>query len=212
MAAIFFVRQNGNEAGPMTADDLIVKAASGEIRPDAMVRKGPIGNWVVANSISSLVFPVTHSAMPPVMPANSTSVPSSNSASPLADSGEPKLIPCKDCGVMVSREALACPQCGGPFRATFVRIEPYAQPSQKHHEPYRRLEQLSAGFWFLAYVQLIIGIVVAVGGGNLLIAVTSITSSFGLFIVLLAVSELITLATDVAGHAREIRDLLVRRP
>jgi hypothetical protein len=40
----------------------------------------------------------------------------SNQGSQTADSRNPKLRPCPDCGRYVSKRALSCPHCGGPVK------------------------------------------------------------------------------------------------
>jgi len=222
MASNFYVKQNGVESGPLTSDQLHASIASGRIRPDSMIRKGEDGVWASASRVSGLKFPSTSPTVPPAIPL---SAPVDNQPE------DPKLIPCKDCGATVSREAIACPKCGGPFRATFIRIEPYSNPTANGadaEDSYRRLRQLSSGLEVLAWIQLVCGLLSA---ATVFISIAGLhgassteelmrvisagmiaTYSVGMFAAMMAASQFITLAITLAGHAREIRDLLVRRP
>jgi len=85
-------------------------------------------------SWSKLEPPPTHVWM-------SDAVPPTQASAPLASS---KLFPCPDCGHRCSTSAVACPQCGRPFRdkATQQQQQPTAPPSNAaqpqihYHYPY----------------------------------------------------------------------------
>jgi len=83
-------------------------------------------------SWSKLEPPPTHVWMSDVVPPTQASAPLANS----------KLFSCPDCGHRCSTSAVACPQCGRPFRDKTTQQQPSApptnaaQPQIHYHYPY----------------------------------------------------------------------------
>ena len=44
-----------------------------------------------------------------------------SSASKRAPAPNPNLLPCPDCGRLLSRQAITCPQCGRPMQSSPIR-------------------------------------------------------------------------------------------
>lgn len=64
MADNWYIGKNGGRSGPFTSSQVRDKAAQGELRPEDMLWKEGMANWVVASSIKGL-FPTSPFPAPP---------------------------------------------------------------------------------------------------------------------------------------------------
>jgi membrane protein YdbS with pleckstrin-like domain len=68
----WYVRVDGTQYGPYTAEQLKTYSSSGHVTPDSEVRRGTDGRWVVASQVKGMFPDVADSSLPPPPPRPST--------------------------------------------------------------------------------------------------------------------------------------------
>ena len=116
--------------GPVSWQELQRKADEGEILPENSVRDGADGPWLAASQIDELFLVPTGSIADVVEdPSAGEGTAETLSRSEGVSSSDPDrsrrpliLRPCADCGTMVSRHAISCPNCGRSFRDLWLTL------------------------------------------------------------------------------------------
>ena len=79
----WYVRVDGEQYGPYTAEQLKTYASHGHVTPDSEVRRGTDGSWVIASQVKGMFPAATERAAPPPPPPR----PSARAESPTPAAG-----------------------------------------------------------------------------------------------------------------------------
>lgn len=178
--------------GLLTKDHLLAMAASGELRPDSLVRQVPDGDWMPASSVPGLTFP-------PGTPKGPKTGSRAMMPAPLDYEKQPKrtdtdapygMLRMLSTGITIlafGQLMIGLLTAAGLVAQSFAASGRYDMPVGAPPTPPYFLRAIATAF-----------------------------SSVGLFIVLAAAAEFIILAIDVAEYMRKahnlLRELLDRQP
>ena len=104
MESEWYYADSDNNKHPATHADLESKLNSGELRPDVMVWKTGMTDWILAKEHADLKNSICRSDGPPPLPKTS------KKTEPI-DPWHIETAPCPECGRSCSKLAIACPFC-----------------------------------------------------------------------------------------------------
>jgi GYF domain 2 len=104
--ASWYYQLDGTLVGPMASSDLKRHVKAGRIRPETLIRKGDQGKWYPAHKVQGLLPDSTPDDEP------KGAIHPASSVKPAKDRTRANLLPCPDCGHLVSLRAVSCPSCG----------------------------------------------------------------------------------------------------
>ncbi len=114
---IWFHARGGEQSGPISASELKRLAINQTLRPDDLVWRSGMTEWVAASRIKGLMPVPPPPPQPARQPANAAP---DVTATGLADT----MIRCSHCGARIFRAAERCPHCGAPDRLPVSRPAP----------------------------------------------------------------------------------------
>ena len=119
--------------GPVSLDELKQGIEAGEIEGRSLVRQGAGGEWVAVSDVEELKQAVVE-PLDDLQPAGdedslaNITAETEVASEPAADKSRDvkrsplSLRPCSDCGIMVSKQASVCPNCGRAFHESLVDV------------------------------------------------------------------------------------------
>ena len=157
MAEQWYLRQRGNEIGPLAEERLIQLATDGQVMPNAEIRKEGTTRWVTAIRVKGL-FPESLDAPPVAQPPQPDDAAAAPPTEPTENSGGLWAeLDLPDVGALPEISAPPSKPAGSP---------PHLVPSAKQTPPNRRKLWIAVGTGGLAVTAVAILVLMSPGGGD----------------------------------------------